>query len=243
MSRPERKEDLYIVMPAYNEGASIRGVVSSWYPLLSMAGYGSRLVVADAGSTDDTHGILLEMKETMPQLEVISAGRKEHGPKLVMLYKYAVSQGADYIFQTDSDGQTDPADFPGFWRARKRYDVLLGSRPVRGDGEGRAFVEKVVCFLLRILFGVKVPDANAPFRLMRRDVLERYIGLLPEDYAVPNIMLTAFFAHFHEKGAFRTVTFRARGAGDTMKIGKVLRIGIRETLGFLRFLPVMMRRR
>ena len=56
-------DDLYIVMPAYNEEANIESVISAWYPVLEGKGEGSRLVVADSGSVDKTHEILLSLKE------------------------------------------------------------------------------------------------------------------------------------------------------------------------------------
>lgn len=186
-------DNLYIVMPAYNEEDNIESVVRAWYPVIFGKLRGARLVIADSGSTDKTHDILLGLKEEMPQLEVLENTGKQHGPKLIALYKYAIENGADYIFQTDSDGQTDPEEFDAFWDLRDGYDAILGNRTVRGDGRSRAFVEHVVCFLLKLYFGVNVPDANAPFRLMKTDIVSKYIGRFREDYNLPNIMLTTFF--------------------------------------------------
>ena len=45
-------DNLYIVMPAYNEEENIREVVQSWYPLLEGKSEDSRLVIADSGSKD-----------------------------------------------------------------------------------------------------------------------------------------------------------------------------------------------
>ena len=55
-------ESLYIVMPAYNEQDNIRNVVEQWYPIVDRIGSNSRLVVADSGSTDDTHKVLEKLK-------------------------------------------------------------------------------------------------------------------------------------------------------------------------------------
>ena len=54
-------DTLYVVMPAYNDEENIDEVVSSWYPVLEGKSPESRLVVADAGSKDKTHEILLRM--------------------------------------------------------------------------------------------------------------------------------------------------------------------------------------
>ena len=219
-------DSVYIVMPAYNEEDNIRDVVKQWYPVLAGKSENSRLVIADSGSVDSTHTILEEMQTEYPQLEILSDTGKQHGPKLIALYKYAISQGADYIFQTDSDGQTNPEEFDDFWRMRTKYDAILGHRKIRGDGKSRAFVEHVVCFLLRLYFGVKVPDANAPFRLMKSDLVKKYVDRFWDDYNLPNIMLTTFFAHYHENIAFKTVTFKPRQGGvNSINIPKIVKIG------------------
>ena len=47
---------------------------------------------------------------------------------MLYAYHYALEQGADYVFQTDSDGQTLPEEFWPFWEQRKEYDMLIGNR-------------------------------------------------------------------------------------------------------------------
>ena len=219
-------DTLYVVMPAYNEEENIEEVVSSWYPVLEGKSPESRLVVADAGSKDKTHEILLRMKETMPQIDIISDTGTFHGPKVIALYNYAIANGADYIFQTDSDGQTLPEEFGAFWDMRTAYKGIFGHRKVRGDGKSRAFVEKVVCFLLKVYFHVKVPDANAPFRLMNAQTVAKYIGRLDKDYNLPNIMMTTYFSYYGEEMTFKEVTFRPRQGGtNSINIKKIIKIG------------------
>ncbi len=217
---------LYVVMPAYNEEENIEEVVSSWYPVLEGKDPMSRLVVADAGSVDKTHQILEDLKKDHPQLEIISDTGKQHGPKVIALYDYAIKNGADFIFQTDSDGQTLPEEFDSFWQIRNGYKGIFGHRVVRGDGKSRAFVEKVVCLLVKMFFGVKVPDANAPFRLMHAKTVAKYLPKLDKDYNLPNIMMTTYFAYYKEEMTFKEVTFRPRQGGvNSINIPKIVKIG------------------
>lgn len=217
---------VYVVMPAYNEEENIESVIQAWYPVLEGKSGLSRLVVADSGSTDATHEILKRLQKEYPQLEILSNTGKQHGPKLIALYKYAIEQGADYIFQTDSDGQTNPDEFASFWDDRQEYDAILGHRNVRGDGRSRAFVEIVVCKLLKLYFKVDVPDANAPFRLMKTSVVANYIDRFEPDYNIPNIMLTTFFAFYKERLTFRIISFRPRQAGkNSINVIKIVKIG------------------
>ena len=231
-------DTLYLVMPAYNEGPNIERVVREWYPILAQASDDSRMVVADSGSVDETHEILEKLQTEFPGLEILSDTDRQHGPKLMSLYALAISRGADYIFQTDSDGQTDPGEFAMFWERREKYAAILGNRTSRGDGAQRAFVERVVCTLLRATFGVKVPDANAPFRLMRADVVAAYLDRLPADYALPNIMLTTYFVYYKEHVLFREISFRPRAAGESsINIPRIVGIGwqaIKDFQGFRR---------
>ena len=219
-------DTLYIVMPAYNEEANILSVVDSWYGLLENKSPDSRLVVADSGSKDATHKILEKYKSTHPQLEILENTDRQHGPKVIALYDYAIKNGADYIFQTDSDGQTNPKEFNAFWEDRKDFDGIFGNRTVRGDGKSRAFVEKVVCFLLKIYFKVKVPDANAPFRLMRANVVKKYLYRLDPNYNLPNIMMTTYYAYYKESMVFREISFKPRRAGkNSINIPRIFKIG------------------
>lgn len=220
------KDKLYLVIPAYNEEDTIEDVIKSWYKVLSFAVPSSKLVVADSGSTDKTHEILTSLQSTLTNLVILSNTIKYHGPKLIAMYKYAIEQGAEYIFQTDSDGQTDPKEFERFWKMRKDYDAILGNRVVRGDGVFRKVVEIIVCILLRIIFGVKVKDSNAPFRLMKTSLVEKYIGRFKDDYNLPNIMLTTFFSYYKEKITYEVITFKNRQGGkNSIDFIKIFKIG------------------
>ena len=130
-------DKLFIVTPAYNEEGNIEKVIREWYPHLQGKDEDSRLVVADSGSNDQTHAILQKLRRDMPKLEILSDTKKQHGPKLIALYNYAIEKNADYIFQTDSDGQTDPAEFQDFWIARSQWDIVCGNRQ-RGGAERRS---------------------------------------------------------------------------------------------------------
>ncbi len=135
----------------------------------------------------------------------------------------AISQGADYIFQTDFDGLTSPAEFAAFGSRRLQHDAILGDRKVRGDGEIGASVEHIVCALLKLYFTVSAPEANAPFRLMKSSVVKKYIDRLSQDYNLANNMLTTYFACYKEKPIFRKVSFKVRRARQERQIiaGKV----------------------
>ena len=229
---------LYIIVPAYNESENIEAFVEEWYPIIeSHSGNGSsRLVIINDGSKDNTYEKLLELAKTRPYLVPLTKPNGGHGSTLIYGYRYAISRGADYIFQTDSDRQTLPSEFEAFWKRREKYDAVIGKRPIRGDGRDRAFVEQTLCFLLRIIFRVALPDANAPYRLMKRELLEKYIGRFDDDYNLPNVMLTTFFASYHENFVFLPITFLPRRVGtNSVNFKNIIRIGWNSLADFNRF--------
>ncbi len=231
------EEVLYVVVPAYNESDNIEALVEDWYPIVqSHAGAGgSRLVVIDDGSTDDTYAKLVSLAADRPLLQPLTKPNGGHGPTLIYGYRYAIEKGADWVFQTDSDGQTLPSEFVGFWDDRDGYDAIFGVRSNRQDGWQRKVVERVLCLVLRAAFGVRVPDANAPFRLMRSSFLERHLSRMSEDFNLPNAVLVAYGAHFGDRIDFREVTFRPRQGGkNSINVPKIIKIGWKAVGDFRR---------
>ena len=231
-------DTLYIVMPAYNEEENIRSTLDAWYPVIeehNQSGL-SRLVVVNDGSKDNTYQVMQEYAQDHPLFIPLTKANGGHGSTVIYAYDYAVKSGADWIFQTDSDGQTNPAEFEAFWNDREQYDGIFGNRTARGDGKSRAFVEKVVCRLVRHYFGVKVPDANAPFRLMRADVVKKYLGRFRPDYNLPNIMMTTFFVYYKERTAFKEISFKPREKGtNSINNKKIVKIGWNSLKDFREF--------
>lgn len=224
----ENMEKLFIIVPAYNEEENIENLINDWYPVIEKhhGGGESRLVVINDGSKDNTYEILKECAKTRPLLQPLTKSNGGHGPTLLQGYRYAIKNKADYIFQTDSDGQTLPQEFEDFWRMRTRYDAILGDRKSRQDGISRIFVENTLRLILKVFFGVNIPDANAPFRLMKRELVEKYINRMPEDFNIPNVMFTTYFVYYKEKVVFSRITFKPRQGGKTsINIKKIFRIG------------------
>ncbi len=221
-------ETLYVVIPAYNEEENIERCIDDWYPVVERhSGDGnSRLVVIDDGSKDETYSRLQALSKERPLLAPLTKPNAGHGPTVLFGYRHAIECKSDWIFQTDSDGQTNPEEFEQFWDNRDKYDAILGNRVVRGDGKDRKFVENTVCLLLRIFFSVKVKDANAPFRLMKTELVAKYIDKLPKDFNIPNIMFTTYYVYFHEKVLFLPISFKPREKGaNTINPKKIIGIG------------------
>ena len=202
-------DKLYIVVPAYNEAENIKNLIDAWYPVIERhnGDNSSRLVIINDGSKDNTYELVKKYTEDKPLLEALTKQNGGHGSTVLYGYRYAIQNDTDYIFQTDSDGQTNPDEFEEFWNLRTEYDAIIGNRSTRQDGESRKFVEKTLLLILKMVFHVSIPDSNAPFRLMKKELVEKYIAKMPEDFNLPNVMLTTYFAYFHEKVKFIEISF------------------------------------
>lgn len=229
---------LFVVIPAYNESANLETLIREWYPVVESHNEEgrSRMVIVNDGSRDRTLEILREQEKTHPLLTALDKENGGHGSAVLYGYRYALSQHADWIFQTDSDGQTNPNELEAFWQARTEYDAVIGNRSARQDGSSRIFVEKVLLGLLRVIFGVKMPDSNAPFRLMRASLVEKYLRRMPENYNLPNVMLTTFFVYYHERVTFLPISFKPRQGGEnSINLRKITGIGLNAIRDFLTF--------
>ncbi len=217
---------IYFVLPAYNERDNIEDVVRQWHPVVEKCGPDSRLVIANDGSKDDTFQILASLQQKYPQLIALDKPNSGHGATVLFLYRYALEQHADFIFQTDSDGQTNPDEFWQMFDNRERYDFQIGYRKGRQDGFSRVFVTKTLRLVVWLLFHVWVTDANTPFRLMKAQRLQAILEQVPKDFFLANVAISAIAVKWNESVKFYPITFRPRQGGvNSINLKRIFRIG------------------
>ena len=229
----EKKEKLYIVIPAYNEEETITAVATKWHKVVEKIGQHSKLVVINDGSKDNTLQKLKTLTKTLPNLIVLNKENGGHGDTILYGYKYALDKKANYIFQTDSDDQTLPSEFWDFWEQRHNYDAIIGSRKHRQDGFSRIIVTKVLKLVIFTIFHINIEDANTPFRLINKKTLEKYYPQIPQHFNLSNVMLSILIVKGNEKVKFIPITFRPRQGGvNSINLKKISKIGIKAIKDF-----------
>lgn len=227
-------DKLYIVIPAYNEEENIQSIIHNWYPIIEKIGNGSKLVIIDDGSRDATFSIMLDEAKARPDFVPLTKPNQGHGATVLFGYKYSIKQGADYIFQTDSDGQTLPEEFWKFWKRRKKYALVIGDRKNRQDGLLRILVTKVLKLVLRLCFHVSVKDANTPFRLMKADILKEHLKLIPKNYNLSNVLIAVIYSKKKLPVKYLPITFRPRQGGvNSINMKKIIRLGVEAVRDFI----------
>lgn len=219
-------DKLYIVIPAYNEEENVETVAREWHEVVAQVGADSRLVIVDDGSKDNTYAMLQALQAHLPQLTPITKPNGGHGATVLYAYNYALEHGADYVFQTDSDGQTLPNEFWDLWKERASYDIQIGYRKGRQDGFSRVIVTKTLKLVLFMQFGLWITDANTPFRLMSAQSLQEMIQGVPKNHNLANVVLTVLYTSHKKRIRYTQITFRPRQGGvNSINIPKIMRIG------------------
>ena len=195
----------------------------------------SRLVIIDDGSTDKTYSIIKKYVKEKKQLIALHKENSGHGATLLYGYHYALGHGADYIFQTDSDGQTDPSEFHEFWEMRKEYEMVIGHRNKREDGISRIIVTKVLKAVLYICFRVSVIDANTPYRLMQAATLKECIAVIPNDFNLSNVLLSVIYEKRKYSVKYVPISIKPRQGGvNSINLKRIFSIGKKAVIDFMK---------
>ena len=71
-----------------------------------------------------------------------------------------------------------------------------------------------------------VTDANTPYRLMKTETLRKYIGLIPDNFNLSNVILSVIYAKKGCTVKFIPITFRPRQGGvNSINMKKIFKIG------------------
>lgn len=164
---------LAIVIPAYNEGRVIKGVIGSLPRRLSHIEKISIIVVND-GSTDNTAQQVLETRATLVS-HPLNMGV---GSATVTGLETAKKIDADIAVTFDGDGQHDPKDIAKVIRPiiSGEADLVIGSRLLKA--KGMPFIKKVGNWFLnlvtRVLSGYNTSDSQSGFKAFSRYSLSKF---------------------------------------------------------------------
>lgn len=219
---PDRFSDrIAVLIPAYEEAASIGGVIDRVPP--RVCGVETAVLVVDDGSRDATGEVAREHGAVVAR-HVINRGG---GAAVRTGYRLLVDSGARVVVTLDADGQHLPEQMERLVRPvlEGEVDVAHGSR-VLGDAEanhlarelGIVFFNRLVSFITR----TKVSDCSNGYRAVRAEVLPQLV-LRQEQFHTSEFMIEAIKRGIPAKEIPVTVASRVHGSS---KKPAVLRYGM-----------------
>ena len=221
---------LAVVIPIYNEAATIESVVSEWDACFDELGITHQFLLLNDGSKDKTMEVLKKMEEMAPKkMVVVDKPNAGHGRTCRLGYAAAVgSPAVEWVLQIDSDGQCDPAYFKDFWDQRQDADCVFGRRVQRDDGFARMLTSKICKLGSTILGGRDMVDPNVPYRLMRKSTLADALTRIPASFNIHNVALTFILKKTKEiRWAYVPIRFRDRqGGSNSINLMNVAHWGI-----------------
>ena len=164
---------LSVVMPVYNEQATVREVVARVLAVPLEV----ELICVDDGSTDGSREILAKLQPTHPQIRVLL--QPKNIGKGAALRRGIQEATGDYVIIQDADLEYDPSDYAALLvpLIEGKADVVYGSRFL-GSGPHRVLYfwhsvgNSLLTLLSNALTNMNMTDMETCYKVFRREILQ-----------------------------------------------------------------------
>jgi len=190
---PDPNRGVSVVIPAFNEAEHVAEQVRAVQQVLATSGWTYEIIVVDDGSVDRTS----EAVGTVEGVTLIrNAQNRGYGASL----KRGIGIARfEWILITDADGTYPVEAIPSLLEAAADHEMVVGARTgavvrvplVRRPA--KAFLR----WLASYLAGQRLPDLNSGLRLMRADLIARYVHLLPSGFSFTTTITLAAACNDH----------------------------------------------
>jgi glycosyltransferase involved in cell wall biosynthesis len=226
---------LSVIMPAYNERATIREIVSRVLSV-DLGPVGKELIIVDDGSNDGTRDILKEL-ETQPGVRVFFQPHNQG--KGAAVWRGIREATGDMVVIQDADLEYDPREYPQLIRpiVEGEADVVYGSRFLGSPRGHRVlyFWHSVGNWMLTTLSNMfsdlNLTDMETCYKVMLRPIASR-LDLQSKDFGIePEITLKV--ARMRARIYEVPISYHGRTYEEGKKIG--LKDGFKAVYTILRF--------
>jgi glycosyltransferase involved in cell wall biosynthesis len=170
--RPERFPGVSVVVPVYNEAATIAQVYEDLTRVAQGFDGTYELVFVDDGSQDGTLELLRQVHARDPRVTVLSFTRN-FGQRAAWTAGLSEARG-EVVMTMDGDGQMEPGQLPLLLAAvAEGADIASGRRQGRKDPLLRLLTSRVSNWSLRRLAHLPVHDFGCSLRAYRGRMLDQ----------------------------------------------------------------------
>jgi dolichol-phosphate mannosyltransferase len=161
-----------VLLPTYNERENLPAIVRAILEAVPVDVW-----ILDDSSPDGTGAIAAALAAKDPRIRHVSRPKKEGlGAAYLDGFRRALASGYERIVEMDADFSHAPAALPRMLQLSETYDVVLGSRWVRGGGTKnwplhRRLISRSGSLYARAVLGVDIRDLTGGFKCFRRRVL------------------------------------------------------------------------
>ncbi|MBI4398173.1 MAG: glycosyltransferase family 2 protein [Candidatus Omnitrophica bacterium] len=184
--------DVSIILPAYNEEEAILGVIDDIHKAMAGSRYRYEVLVVDDASSDRT-----AQKAEEKNVRVIRrAIRQGSGASRKTGILHA--QGS-VIVMLDADGTYTAGDIPKMLEYFPDYDQVNGARTSEQGtmkwlrAPAKWLIRRFACYLT----GTKIPDLNTGLKAFKKDIMMKYLWVMPNGFSCVTSMTLAFLVNGH----------------------------------------------
>ena len=160
---------ILVSLATYNEAGNVAALIAEIHKFLPQAD----VLVIDDNSPDMTWKIVEDMGAADPRIKLLKRpGKLGLGTATIAAMRYAMDNNYDYLQNMDADFSHPPRYLPGILAGMSKYDVMIGSRYVKGGGTenwplARKVMSQSVNMMVRFLFRMPIQDASGAYRCYR----------------------------------------------------------------------------
>ena len=174
------KVDLSIVVPAYNEAASIREALNHLTEIAKRDVDTYEVIVVDDGSTDETTEIVRSVsRENVSVIGIRSPDNRGKGAAVKLA---APVVRGNIVVIVDGDMEIDASSLKEYLKALERFDICVASkRHPRSSYEApmmRKFLSASFNKLIRLTTGIKLSDSQTGLKAMRGGAFKQILQVV-----------------------------------------------------------------
>lgn len=178
---PQSRTSITIIVPVHNEEDRIQSCIQRLLSYCKEKKWDFELLIVQDNGTDNTSSIVNRFSLSESRIKMLNLPtRLGKGGSIISA---ALSCDAkEYLTYMDVDLSADPSELERLLPYLRNYDVVLGSRILRGDLPPierpfyRSLLSNSYSMLFRILFRIPVHDPQCGLKVFRKEIISQLFG-------------------------------------------------------------------